>query len=59
VREKLEVSRPNIRQSGMCAGLGLFFAVEIVKNRKTKQPFNTMLDKVKASPWSSIRSPPK
>jgi len=40
-------------------GLGLFFAVEIVKNRKTKQPFNTMLDKVEGKPWSSIRSPPK
>jgi taurine--2-oxoglutarate transaminase len=27
-------------------GLGLFFAVELVKNRKTKEPFNTMRDKV-------------
>ena len=27
-------------------GLGLFWAVELVKNRATKEPFNTMRDKV-------------
>ncbi len=27
-------------------GIGLFFAVELVKKQKTKQPFNTMRDKV-------------
>ena len=31
-------------------GMGLFFAVEIVKNRETKQPFNTMRDKVEGKP---------
>ena len=31
-------------------GLGLFFAVELVKNRTTKQPFNTMRDKVEGKP---------
>jgi taurine--2-oxoglutarate transaminase len=31
-------------------GLGLFFAVELVKNRKTRQPFNTMRDKVEGKP---------
>ena len=31
-------------------GLGLFLAVELVKNRKTKQPFNTMRDKVEGKP---------
>jgi taurine--2-oxoglutarate transaminase len=28
----------------------LFFAVQIVKNRGTKQPFNTMRDKVEGKP---------
>ena len=35
---------------GDVRGLGLFFAVEIVKNRKTKQLFNTMRDKVEGKP---------
>ena len=35
---------------GDVRGLGLFFAVEIVKNRTTKQLFNTMRDKVEGKP---------
>jgi taurine---2-oxoglutarate transaminase len=30
--------------------MGLFFAVELVKNRKTREPFNTMRDKVEGKP---------
>jgi taurine--2-oxoglutarate transaminase len=50
VREKLEVLKTKHPSVGDVRGLGLFFAVEIVKNRKTKQPFNTMLDKVEGKP---------
>ena len=39
-----------IRNESDVRGLGLFFAVEIVKNRKTKQLFNTMRDKVEGKP---------
>jgi taurine--2-oxoglutarate transaminase len=46
VREKLMKLKDNHPSVGDVRGLGLFFAVEIVKNRKTKQLFNTMRDKV-------------
>lgn len=35
---------------GDVRGLGLFWAVELVKNRETKQPFNTKVDKVSGVP---------
>jgi len=35
---------------GDVRGIGLFWAVEIVKNRKTKEPFNTRIDKVSGVP---------
>src|SRR6202789_3169386 len=44
--EKLHALKAKHPSIGDVRGLGLFFAVEIVKNRKTKQPFNTMRDKV-------------
>jgi taurine--2-oxoglutarate transaminase len=50
VREKLEALKAKHPSVGDVRGLGLFFAVEIVKNRETKQPFNTMLDKVEGKP---------
>src|SRR5580698_1132961 len=46
VREKLEGLKEKHPSIGDVRGLGLFFAVELVKNRTTKQPFNTMRDKV-------------
>jgi taurine--2-oxoglutarate transaminase len=46
VREKLEALKVKHPSIGDVRGLGLFFAVEIVKNRETKEPFNTMRDKV-------------
>src|SRR5277367_1543127 len=46
VREKLEAVKAKHVSVGDVRGLGLFFAVELVKNRETKQPFNTMLDKI-------------
>lgn len=35
---------------GDVRGMGLFWAVEIVKNRATKEPFNTYKDKVSGTP---------
>ena len=35
---------------GEVRGLGLFWGVELVKNRKTKAPFNTMKDKIAGTP---------
>ena len=46
VREKLEALKAKHVSVGDVRGLGLFFAVEIVKDRTTKEPFNTMRDKV-------------
>jgi taurine--2-oxoglutarate transaminase len=50
LREKLEALRARHVSVGDVRGLGLFFAVEIVKNRQTKQLFNTMRDKVEGRP---------
>lgn len=50
VRGKLEELKEKHPSIGDVRGLGLFFAVELVKNRKTKEPFNTMRDKVEGKP---------
>src|SRR6202522_927164 len=50
VREKLEGLKAKHVSIGDVRGLGLFFAVEIVKSRATKKPFNTMSDKVEGKP---------
>ena len=50
VRQKLEAIKTKHPSVGDVRGLGLFFAVEIVKDRKTKQLFNTMRDKVEGKP---------
>ena len=46
VRGKLEALKEKHPSIGDVRGLGLFWAVELVKNRETKEPFNTMRDKV-------------
>ena len=33
-----------------CVGLGLFWGVELVKNRQTKQPLNSKADKMSGKP---------
>src|ERR1700739_703430 len=50
VRGKLEALKAKHVSVGDVRGLGLFFGVELVKNRATKQPFNTMRDKVEGKP---------
>jgi taurine--2-oxoglutarate transaminase len=50
VRQKLEALKTRHPSVGDVRGLGLFYAVDLVKNRATKQPFNTMRDKVEGNP---------
>jgi taurine--2-oxoglutarate transaminase len=50
VRQKLEALKARHPSVADVRGLGLFFAVDLVKNRATKQPFNTMRDKVEGKP---------
>jgi taurine--2-oxoglutarate transaminase len=50
VKQKLEALKEKHPSIGDLRALGLFFAVELVKNRQTKQPFNTMRDKVEGKP---------
>ena len=50
VRQKLEALKEKHPSVGDVRGLGLFFAVDLVKNRATKAPFNTMRDKVEGRP---------
>ena len=50
VRQKLEALKAKHPSVADVRGLGLFFAVDLVKNHATKQPFNTMRDKVEGKP---------
>lgn len=50
VRQKLEALKEKHPSVGDVRGLGLFFAVDLVKNRATREPFNTMRDKVEGRP---------
>ena len=50
VRKKLHAIQEKHPSVGDVRGLGLFFGVELVKNRDTKVPFNTMRDKVEGKP---------
>jgi taurine--2-oxoglutarate transaminase len=50
LREKLEALKAKHPSVGDVRGLGLFFAVDLVKNRTTKESFNTMRDKVEGKP---------
>jgi taurine--2-oxoglutarate transaminase len=43
----LAAKHPSI---GEVRGLGMFWAVELVKNKETKEPFNTMRDKISGTP---------
>ncbi len=48
--EKLQSLKKNHRSIGDVRGLGLFWAVELVKNREKKTPFNTGLEKIEGKP---------
>ena len=48
--KRLNELKSKHRSIGEVRGIGLFWAVEIVKNQKTKEPFNTYRDKVNGTP---------
>ena len=48
--ERLRWLRERHPSIGDVRGLGLFWAIELVKNRTTKQPFNTKEDKISGRP---------
>lgn len=48
--EKLQALKPKHPSIGEVRGIGLFWAVELVKDQKTKEPFNTKSDKVSGKP---------
>lgn len=50
VEKKLLAIQEKHPSVGDVRGKGLFWGVELVKNRKTKEPFNTMRDKVEGKP---------
>jgi taurine--2-oxoglutarate transaminase len=47
---KLKALKETHPSVGDVRGLGLFWAVDLVKNRETREPFNTMKDKVEGKP---------
>jgi taurine--2-oxoglutarate transaminase len=47
---RLKALKEKHQSIGDVRGIGLFWAVELVKDRKTKQPFNTFSDKVSGAP---------
>lgn len=50
MRIKLDEIKEKHEAVGDIRGIGLFWAVELVKNRKTKKPFNTRVDKIAGTP---------
>jgi len=48
--KKLNELKPKHPSIGDVRGIGMFWAVELVKNRKTKELFNTKTDKVSGTP---------
>jgi taurine---2-oxoglutarate transaminase len=48
--QKLSALKPKHPSIGDVRGIGLFWAVELVKDRETKEPFNTGEDKVSGRP---------
>jgi taurine--2-oxoglutarate transaminase len=50
VEAKLQALKARHPSVGNIRGKGLFWAVELVKNQATKQPFNTYADKISGTP---------
>ena len=50
IGEKLKALPARHLSIGDVRGIGAFWAVELVKDKQTKQPFNTMLDKIEGKP---------
>jgi taurine--2-oxoglutarate transaminase len=50
IGQKLKALPARHPSIGDVRGIGAFWAVELVKDKQTKQPFNTMLDKIEGKP---------
>jgi taurine---2-oxoglutarate transaminase len=50
VQERLEALKAKHPSVGDVRGKGLFWAVDLVKDRVTKEPFNTYSDKISGKP---------
>ena len=50
VESKLKELKAKHRSVGDVRGKGLFWAVDLVKNQQTKEPFNTYTDKISGKP---------
>jgi taurine--2-oxoglutarate transaminase len=50
LKTKLHALKEKHSSIGDVRGMGLFWALDLVKNRASKQPFNTMSDKVSGKP---------
>jgi len=48
--EKLKALAARHSSIGEVRGLGMFWAVDLVRDKETKQPFNTMQDKISGAP---------
>lgn len=48
--QKLNILKEKHLSIGDVRGIGMFWAVELVKNRTTKEPFNTYTDKISGTP---------
>ncbi len=48
--KKLHELKPKHKSIGDVRGIGMFWAVELVKNQKTKEPFNSYKDKISGTP---------
>jgi taurine--2-oxoglutarate transaminase len=53
--EHLNGLKERHKSVGYVGGIGLFWALEIVKNRRTKEPFNTKLDKIRGIPFMTAK----
>jgi len=49
LNKKLEDLKTKHKSIGDVRGIGLFWAIELVKSKKTKEPFNTKEDKIKGN----------
>jgi len=50
IEKKLTQLKERHKSVGNVRGLGLFWAVELVKNRESKEPFNSYRDKISGTP---------
>ena len=53
--EELKGLMDRHKSVGYVGGVGLFWALEIVKNRETKEPFNRKIDKILGKPLMTAR----